>query len=141
MDLYGLIHSKFILTQRGLKKMKKKYIKAKFGYCPRVLCEKQIVLPIGMSKDLCKTRVKVFCPKCKEVYVPRTYDKVIDIDGAYFGTSFSSIFFQTFPDLNPKEKPVKNIEINKKEKLDIIELKEKLNQEKINNNSFLEKMK
>ena len=69
------------------------------------MCERQIVLPIAMSEDLSISRVKVFCPKCEEVYVPR--NRFVDIDGAYFGCSLPNIFFQTFPELIPKEKPIK----------------------------------
>ncbi len=39
--------------------MREKYFLAKFGVCPRVLCERQTVLPIGMSEDLRTSRVKV----------------------------------------------------------------------------------
>ena len=85
--------------------MKNKFLNAEFGYCPRVLCERQIVLPIAMSEDLSISRVKVFCPRCEEVYVPR--NRFVDIDGAYFGCSFPSIFFQTFPDLIPKDKAIR----------------------------------
>ena len=123
--------------------MKKKILEAEFGYCPRVLCKKQIVLPIAVEKDLSMARVKVFCPKCEGIYIPRNGDGVIDIDGVYFGTSFPSIFFETYPDLNPKKKlsNIKNIEINEnKINIDINELKEKLNQEKKNNNSLLVKI-
>ena len=74
-----------------------------FGAYPRILCDRQSVLPIGMSENLCIARVKVFCPKCKEVYIPRM--RFVDIDGAYFGCSFPHIFLQTFPDCIPKEKP------------------------------------
>ena len=91
LDLYGLIHCRYILTSRGLHKMKNKFLNAEFGYCPRVLCERQIVLPIAMSEDLSISRVKVFCPKCEDVYVPR--NRFVDIDGAYFGCSFPSVFF------------------------------------------------
>ena len=90
-----------------MNKIKNKFLNAEFGYCPRVLCERQIVLPIAMSEDLSISRVKVFCPKCEEVYVPR--NRFVDIDGAYFGCSLPSIFFQTFPDLIPKEKAVKYV--------------------------------
>ena len=79
--------------------MKNKFLNAEFGYCPRVLCDRQIVLPIAMSEDLSISRVKVFCPKCEDVYVPR--NRFVDIDGAYFGCSFPSVFFQTFPDPEP----------------------------------------
>ena len=97
MDLYGLIHQRYILTSSGLDKMRIKYLNGTFGICPRVLCNKQLALPIGMSEELSISRVKIFCPKCDEVYIPGL--KFVDIDGAYFGKSFPNIFFQTFPEL------------------------------------------
>ena len=39
--------------------MKSKFLNAEFGYCPRVLCDRQIVLPIAMSEDLSISRVKI----------------------------------------------------------------------------------
>ena len=72
-----------------------------FGICPRLLCDKQEVVPIGMDEELSISRVKVYCPKCEDVYLPRM--KFVDIDGAYFGKSFPIIFFQTFPELVPDE--------------------------------------
>lgn len=61
----------------------------KFGICPRALCEKQNVLPIGMSEQIRTSRVKVYCPKCQDIFVPKK--KCPDIDGAYFGCSFPHI--------------------------------------------------
>jgi casein kinase II subunit beta len=107
MDLYGLIHARFILTAKGLQMMKEKFIKNVFGACPRMLCDRQLVLPIGMSEELSISRVKVFCPKCKEVYIPRM--RFVDVDGAYFGSSFPHIFLQTFPELKPKEKAIQYV--------------------------------
>ena len=40
--------------------MREKYYQSKFGVCPRVLCERQNVLPIGMSEELRTSRVKVY---------------------------------------------------------------------------------
>jgi len=58
-DLYGLIHARFILSPRGLAIMREKFLLGKFGVCPRVLCERQALLPIGMSEELRTSRVKV----------------------------------------------------------------------------------
>ena len=101
MDLYGLIHQRYILTKKGLLKMRVKYHYSMFGICPRLLCDKQEVVPIGLDEELSISRVKVYCPKCEDVYLPRI--KFVDIDGAYFGKSFPIIFFQTFPELIPDE--------------------------------------
>ena len=107
MDSYGLIHERYILSSKGLHKMRNKFLNGTFGGCPRVLCERQLVVPIAMSEDLSISRVKIFCPRCEEVYVPRI--RFVDIDGAYFGCSFPNIFFQTFPELLPTDKQNKYI--------------------------------
>ena len=70
-DLYGLIHARFINTATGIAKVYQKYLSSLYGTCPRALCERQKVLPIGMSDSLKVSRFKVFCPKCEEVYIPK----------------------------------------------------------------------
>lgn len=102
MDLYGLIHARFILSPRGLAMMKEKFVLSSFGYCPRVLCERQNVLPIGVSEDLSTSRVKVYCPRCQDVYIPR--QKQLDIDGAYFGTSFPHVFLKVSRAARPTDR-------------------------------------
>lgn len=53
-----------------------------------------------MSEDLRTSRVKVFCPRCQDIYIPKK--KCSEIDGAYFGCSFASLFLTTFQDLQIK---------------------------------------
>eukprot|EP01017_Pseudomicrothorax_dubius_P004927 TRINITY_DN11122_c0_g1_i3.p1 TRINITY_DN11122_c0_g1~~TRINITY_DN11122_c0_g1_i3.p1 ORF type:complete len:263 (-),score=80.24 TRINITY_DN11122_c0_g1_i3:105-812(-) len=98
-DLYGLIHARFILSPKGLALMRDKFLLGKFGTCPRVLCERQNVLPVGMSEELRTSRVKVFCPRCEDIYIPKK--KCPDVDGAYFGCSFPQMFLQSYTDLYP----------------------------------------
>ena len=109
-DLYGLLHARFILTPHGLTIMREKYLTGAFGTCPRVLCERQNLLPVGMSDELRTSRVKVFCPKCEESYYPKK--KLEDVDGSFFGTSFPHILLQSFDDLQgiPVGKVVKPYE-------------------------------
>ena len=97
-DLYGLIHTRFIVSQSGMELMKEKYLAGNFGVCPRIMCEKQHVLPVGVSDQLRTSRVKVYCPKCQEIYLPKI--KVSDVDGAYFGTSFPHLFYLNFSDMS-----------------------------------------
>jgi casein kinase II subunit beta len=78
--------------------MKEKFLSGRFGACPRVLCERQNVLPVGMSEELRTSRVKVYCPRCEEVYIPKK--KCPDVDGAYFGCSFPSIFLMVLIKIN-----------------------------------------
>ena len=99
-EIYGLIHKRFITTPKGLALMREKYLNGVFGHCPRILCDKQILLPVGLSEDLNYSRVKVYCPVCCEIYKPRVRNN--DIDGAYFGTGFPQAFLLAYPDLNPK---------------------------------------
>ena len=40
MDLYGLIHARFILTPRGLAMMREKVTLGTFGNCQRILCDR-----------------------------------------------------------------------------------------------------
>jgi casein kinase II subunit beta len=66
--LYGLIHARYIITSHGLEAMHRKYINKDFGECPRMLCRGQPVVPMGFTDDPKHGMVKLFCPKCRDVY-------------------------------------------------------------------------
>lgn len=43
-----------------------------FGRCPRVFCAGQPCLPVGSADIPRTTTVKIYCPKCEDVYYPRS---------------------------------------------------------------------
>lgn len=98
--LYGLIHARYIITTRGLQKMMDKYKKADFGYCSRVYCQLQHLLPVGLSDHMGVASVKLYCPKCEDLYNPKSSRHSL-IDGAFFGTTFPGMFLQAYPQLVP----------------------------------------
>lgn len=102
--LYGLVHVRYILTTRGMQAMLEKFKGCEFGRCPRVLCQGQPCLPVGTSDVPRQTTVKVFCPRCEDVYFPRSKYQG-NIDGAFFGTTFPHLFLLTYPQLRPQRTP------------------------------------
>ncbi|CAJ1960945.1 unnamed protein product [Cylindrotheca closterium] len=74
--LYGLIHARYIVTNRGMHAMFEKYRTAAFGRCPSVFCQGQPVLPSTRQAN---------------------------IDGAYFGTTFPHLYLITHPDMIPSK--------------------------------------
>jgi len=100
--LYGLIHARYILTSRGLVHMVEKYNAVDFGRCPRVFCQGQPVIPVGQSDLPRINTVKIFCPRCQDIYYPK-YSRHCNHDGAYFGTSFPHLLLATYPELVPQK--------------------------------------
>ena len=117
--LYGLIHARWIVTARGLAKMVRilritssiffhpsssfqleKYKRADFGRCPRVLCQQQPLLPVGLTDIPYEKSVKLYCGRCEDLYSPKS-SRHGSIDGAYFGTTFPHLLFLVYPTLIP----------------------------------------
>jgi len=98
--LYGLIHARYIVTNRGMHAMYEKYRSAAFGRCPHVFCQGQPVLPVGLSDLPRNYTVNVFCPRCHGLFFPKS-TRQANIDGAYFGTTFPHLYLITHPDMIP----------------------------------------
>ncbi|KAF5393567.1 hypothetical protein D9757_000069 [Collybiopsis confluens] len=98
--LYGLIHARWIVTARGLSKMVEKYKRAEFGRCPRVMCQLQPLLPVGLTDIPYEKSVKLYCGRCEDLYSPKS-SRHGSIDGAYFGTTFAHLLFLVYPTLIP----------------------------------------
>ncbi|PHZ13722.1 casein kinase II beta subunit [Rhizopus microsporus ATCC 52813] len=94
--LYGLIHQRYIITKDGMLQMLEKYKAGEFGKCPRVYCDGCHLLPCGQHDTPKQSNVRLYCPNCKDIYIPPN-PKYAHIDGAHFGTTFPHLFFHTFP--------------------------------------------
>ncbi|CAI0548363.1 unnamed protein product [Linum tenue] len=100
--LYGLIHVRYVLTSKGMAAMLEKYKNYDFGRCPRVYCCGQPCLPVGQSDIPRSSTVKIYCPKCEDIYYPRSKYQG-NLDGAYFGTTFPHLFLMTYGHLKPQK--------------------------------------
>ncbi len=67
-----------------------------------------------MSDELSVSKVKIYCPKCEDIFIPKgqrssyaTSGKGCKavLDGAYFGTLFPYIFLENFPHKIPEYGP------------------------------------
>jgi casein kinase II subunit beta len=107
--LYGMIHSRFIVTTRGLQLMAEKYKEATFGRCPKVQCNGESMLPVGRHDLPRRFSVNVFCPRCQELYYPKS-SRQGSMDGAYFGTTFPHLFLLTYPEYTPPREERENLQ-------------------------------
>jgi casein kinase II subunit beta len=83
-----------------------KYRRADFGRCPRVHCYSQALLPVGLSDIPYQKAVKLYCPRCEDIYSPKS-NRHGSIDGAYFGTTFPHMLFMVYPQMIPgKGQPI-----------------------------------
>ena len=49
-----------------------KYKNYDFGRCPRVYCSGQPCIPVGQSDIPRSSTVKIYCPRCEDIYYPRS---------------------------------------------------------------------
>ena len=91
---YAYLHARFIMQPLGLKAMRRKYESGVFGMCPRFMCEGQNLLPVGVATQAGVDTVKLFCPRCLDIY-----ESDSQLDGANFGPSFPHFFMQMNRDL------------------------------------------
>lgn len=109
-QLYGLIHARYILTRAGLEAMAEKLERSEFGTCPRYLCGRSRVLPVGMVDRPGHETVRIYCARCLDIFIPREVksrtnrcqNKYASIDGAFFGTTFCHLFYLSYPNLIPR---------------------------------------
>jgi hypothetical protein len=96
MNPLSYVYFSYIVTNRGMHAMYEKYRTAAFGRCPRVFCQGQPVLPVGLSDLPRNYTVNVFCPRCHGLFFPKS-TRQANIDGAYFGTTFPHLYLMTHP--------------------------------------------
>ncbi|EKC98454.1 hypothetical protein A1Q2_07242 [Trichosporon asahii var. asahii CBS 8904] len=76
--------------------------KGDFGRCPRVYCYGQNLLPVGLTDIPYQKAVKLYCPRCEDIYSPKS-NRHGSIDGAYFGTTFPHMLFMAYPQMIPSK--------------------------------------
>lgn len=67
-------------------------------------CEDLLGCPlsdVGLSDIPGEAMVKLYCPKCMDVYTPKS-SRHHHTDGAYFGTGFPHMLFMVHPEYRPK---------------------------------------
>lgn len=55
----------------------------------------------GLHNVAGRDTVKLYCPRCKDVYVPASGTRGATVDGAFFGTGFPHMAFMTRPEYRP----------------------------------------
>jgi len=105
--LYGLIHARYVLTKPGLQLISERFKNSEFGSCQRTFCHENPVVPVGRFDAPGLDTVKLFCPRCGDLYHPR--EVIIDREDFVLEVQlirFLSFFRQnTEPSTEPTSPP------------------------------------
>lgn len=71
--LFGLVHARFIITQKGLQLLHKKVTAGLYQKkCPNALCGFNYILPCAVTDAPNLHTVKLFCARCNVSHFPRS---------------------------------------------------------------------
>ena len=70
----------------------------------KCLLHKMFLNYLGLSDAAGESMVKLYCPKCMDVYTPKS-SRHHHTDGSYFGTGFPHMLFMVHPECRPKRSP------------------------------------
>lgn len=96
--LYGLMHARYIVLKPGLTAMALKFERSEFGICPRYYCDGMHLIPVGATDVPGQETVRLYCPCCNDIYLPSSL-RYLNIDGAFFGTTFPGLLVNMFPEI------------------------------------------
>ncbi len=103
VKVYGLVHARFIATARGAQLLLEKAEAGAYGECPRHLCHGARMLPLGLSDTLDGQPLKMFCPRCQELYNCAAQIALgtqhFPLEGSFFGTSATPMLVLSNPQL------------------------------------------
>ena len=84
-----------------------KYKSFDFGRCPRVCCSGQSCLPVGQSDIPRAGTVKVYCPRCEDIYYPRSkyqgsilWNVLLELLSTFYHISWEFSFFYSLAPLH-----------------------------------------
>ncbi|KAA6401740.1 MAG: putative Casein kinase II, regulatory subunit [Streblomastix strix] len=102
-EFYIQLHQQYVASPPGLYDVKSKYSQGVYGKCPRLICQKQHLIPMQLSKDEDQKGIAMYCVRCNEIFLP-SYLRHARLDGRAFGLSFAALFFIQYPELIPNQK-------------------------------------
>eukprot|EP00397_Hematodinium_sp_SG-2012_P014215 GEMP01014446.1.p1 GENE.GEMP01014446.1~~GEMP01014446.1.p1 ORF type:complete len:722 (+),score=225.43 GEMP01014446.1:207-2372(+) len=104
--LYLFAHQRYVQTWDGMCAVKSKIFEGDYGYCLRVLCKKNPLIPVQMSDG--SEALVGFCTACLQCVVHRQLTSTeIPHLGIAYGDSFAELLLMNFPKLRRLEEPEK----------------------------------